>query len=142
MVTASEIMIRNIQTVAPEALLSTALAVMRDQDIRHLAVMKDDELAGVLSNRDYRRVLERTGPDGTIHGVDAIRVSEIMTPARDVITARPDTPVLNIAQLMVSRKVGCIPVVDEQHRLIGLLTQKDVMRELTSARVPRPLPSQ
>ena len=142
MVTANEIMIRNIQTVAPESLLSTALAVMRDQDIRHLVVMKDDELAGVLSNRDYRRVLERTGPDGTIHGVDSIRVSEIMTPARDVITARPDTPVLNIAQLMVIRKVGCIPVVDEQHRLIGLLTQKDVMRELTSARVTPPLPSQ
>jgi CBS domain-containing protein len=71
-----------------------------------------------------------------------MRVSEIMTPARDVITVRPDTPVIDIAQLMVIRKVGCIPVVDEQHRLIGLLTQTDVMRELTSARGPRPLPSQ
>jgi CBS domain-containing protein len=142
MVTASEIMIRDIQTVAPDAALSTALAVMRSQDIRHLVVMKDDDLAGVLSNRDYRRVLERTGPDGSIHGVDTIRVSEIMTPARAVITVRPDTPVLDIAELMVTRKVGCILVVDEQHRLVGLLTQTDVMRALTSARGPRPLPSQ
>jgi CBS domain-containing protein len=141
MVTAGEIMTRNVRTVPPEALLSTALAIMRDQDIRHLLVATGNDLVGVLSNRDYRRVLERTGPDGTIHGVNAILVSEIMTPARNVITARPDTPVLSLAQLMVSRKVGCIPVVDDQHRPIGIVTQKDVMRALTSAGLPLQHPS-
>jgi CBS domain-containing protein len=108
---------------------------MRDGDIRHLAVLDGDRLVGLLSNRDYRRVLERADASGTIRGVSSITVGEIMTPVSSLITGRPDMPLLTVAQLMVTRKIGCLPVVDEAHHLVGLLTQKDVLRWLAGQRL-------
>lgn len=50
-----------------------------------------------------------------------------MTPQDQLVTAHPDTPMLDVAKLIVTRKVGCIPVVDSRNRPVGILTQKDVM---------------
>ena len=62
-----------------------------------------------------------------------------MTKTPHVITVHPDTPVVNIAQLMVLRKVGAMPIVDAQGRVVGILTQKDVLRELLRQLAPKPL---
>lgn len=126
---ARDIMDRETPTVTADTRLMVALSIMRTHDVRHLLVGDRDTLEGVVSNRDFRRVLDRTEPDGTLHGVWAIRIAEIMTPARDVVTADPDLPLREIAGLMVHRKVGCLPVL-EGGRVIGLLTEKDVLRAL------------
>ena len=66
-------------------------------------------------------------------------IQDIMTPAQSLVFAKWDTPVLNIAQLMVLKRVKFLPVLDEQQRLAGVLTQNDVMRELTRPRLPEPI---
>jgi CBS domain-containing protein len=133
---AGDAMATDLLTVMPTTPIGAALEIMKTRDVRHLLVLDGQELAGVLSNRDYRRVLDRADEAGTIRGVHDIVVREIMTPAVQVISARPDTPLLNIAQLMVMKKVGCIPVLDNHKRPIGILTQKDVMEHLTRPRLP------
>ncbi|MBI4636977.1 MAG: CBS domain-containing protein [Candidatus Rokubacteria bacterium] len=137
---AQDVMVRDPQTVGPETTVWTALALMRQGDIRHLPVTDDGgTLQGILSNRDFRRVLDFLDPEGRIPHVREIRVSDIMTKTPDIITAHPDTPLVNIAQLMAMRKVGAVPIVDAQHRVIGILTQKDVLRELVRLLAPPPL---
>ncbi len=137
---AQDAMVRNPQTVTPSTTVWAALALMRQGDLRHLPVVDDDgRLRGILSNRDFRRLLDFLDPEGRIPHVRDIAVSEIMTKAPQVITAHPDTPVVNIAQLMVLRKVGAMPIVDAQGRVVGILTQKDVLRELLRQLAPKPL---
>lgn len=136
--TATTIVARNIMRAPPETVLPTqtiwaALAIMRERDIRHLLVVRGDELVGVLSNRDYRRILERLGPDETIRGIGTITVAEIMTPAVQVVTALPDTPLRDIAQLVIEKKIGCVPIV-ASGRALGIVTQKDVLAALLNRR--------
>ena len=133
---AADVMTKDLLSVKSDTLIGEALALMQTRDIRHLLVLDEGHLRGVLSNRDYRRVLYRADPEGTIRGVNTITVSEIMTPAEAVTTAHPDTPLLNVAQLMVLKKVGCIPVLGSGGRVTGLLTQKDVMAHLTRPQLP------
>jgi acetoin utilization protein AcuB len=140
MILAADVMHARLRTVRPSDTIWTALDIMQNNEIRHVLVTDADgtQLFGVLSNRDYRRVLDRTDSTGTIRGIREIRVEEIMTAKERLITGHPDTPILNIAQLMVLKGVGCVPILDGQHRPIGILTQKDVMQELTRVRLPKP----
>lgn len=134
---AQDIMITNPHVIVPTTTIWTALALMRDQDIRHLVVTDaQGTLVGVLSNRDFRRVLNLLDPTGTIRHVNNLTVAEIMTKTPEVITAHPDTPLLNIAQLIVAKKVGCVPVLDAQRRVVGIVTQKDVMGALVRQLAP------
>ena len=53
------------------------------------------------------------------------RVGEIMT--RDVLTARPDTPVVEIVQLMAKQHITGLPVVDDGNRLLGVVSESDII---------------
>ena len=121
------------ETVLESQTIWAALAIMREKDIRHLLVVRSDKLIGVLSNRDYRRVLERLRPDETVRGIGTITVAEIMTPAERVVTAPPDTPLRDIARLVIEKKIGCVPIL-EGDRVVGVLTQKDVLAALLNFR--------
>lgn len=54
-----------------------------------------------------------------------MRVEDVMTP--DVATARPDTPLLDVARLLVERAVSGVPVVDEDGTLVGVVSEADVL---------------
>lgn len=106
---AQDIMVRNLPAVNPTMTVWDALSLMRGADLRHLPVTDDDVcLQGVLSNRDFRRLLDFLDAEG--------RVSEIMTKVPQVITAHPETPLVNIAQIIAMRRVGCVPIVDARQR--------------------------
>lgn len=139
MPTIGQYMTRDIWCVPPDLSVWSALAVMREHDIRHLLVVEDELLAGVLSNRDYRRLLERIEPDGTIRGLDGVCVRDIMTPAYRLVAAGTDTTLLDAAELIVRRRIGCLPVVDDRGRPVGILTQKMLLASLGKllARKPR-----
>jgi len=128
--TARECMTTDLKTVPPDLNVWSALAIMNQGDIRHLLVMDNDRLVGVLSNRDYRRILEQERPDGSVQHIRDYSVGQIMTRKEHLVTVGPDTPLLAVAERIVSRRIGCVPVVDSSDRPIGMLTQKDVMAAL------------
>ena len=133
-------MVPDPQTVLPTATVWAALALMRQADIRHLPIVDaGGELRGIVSNRDFRRLLDLLDPDGRIPHVRDITVAQIMTDVAQVVTAHPETPLVNIAQVMVMRKVGAVPIVDARRRVVGIVTQKDVLRELVRQLAPPPL---
>ena len=80
-------MTRDLRTAPASLVVWGALALMREHDIRHLLVMDGPRLAGVLSNRDFRKLLEHVDADGVIRRFRETPVADIMTPGARIVTA-------------------------------------------------------
>jgi CBS domain-containing protein len=120
--TVAHLMSTDLFTVRPDDLVDLAASVMEWRHIRHVPV-EDDEgrLVGLISHRDLLRLLA--------HGMlsrsaKEVTVKEIMI--RDLMTIAPETPTLEALTIMRRRKIGCLPVV-ENDRLIGVVTAYDFL---------------
>lgn len=118
-------------TIDPNELVDEAFKLMQRNNIRHLLVVKNDELVGVVTDHDLRRAdLE----DGDMMSVtelyrvgERLRVQDVMTD--EVITATPDDHTADAARIMVENKINCLPVVDDD-KVVGILTSSDLLAAL------------
>ena len=113
-------MTQKVVTVAPGDALAQAHELLITAKIRHLPVVEQGKLVGLLSQRDLLRVTSNR-PAALTQGIP---VSEMMT--RELITVRPGTPLRRAARLILERKMGCLPVVDGTGTLVGILTESDL----------------
>ncbi|OLC17250.1 MAG: hypothetical protein AUH29_02390 [Candidatus Rokubacteria bacterium 13_1_40CM_69_27] len=123
-------MMADTKSVAPDTSIAAALALMRPGGVRHLAVLDGSDFRGVVSNGDYRRLLERTPPDERMPKLAEMTVAQIMTPRESLVTARPNISLALAARLMIAKRIACLPIMDRFGRLVGLLDQKDVVAAL------------
>ncbi|KGB82711.1 inosine-5-monophosphate dehydrogenase [Rhodovulum sp. NI22] len=114
----SEIMSRHPITVAPGQTLGEAAELMQRIDAGFLPVGEDDRLVGMLTDRDIaiRGIGAGKGPDA--------RVSEAMT--RDVRYCFENDEIEAVARNMGDQQVRRVPVVDEDKRLVGVLSVGDI----------------
>jgi IMP dehydrogenase len=100
-------------TIEPEALLSQAVALMREHGISGIPVTQQGRLVGILTNRDLRfeKNLEQT-------------VAQVMT--KDLVTAREGVTIEAAKELLHRHRIEKLPVVDEKGALRGLITIKDI----------------
>ncbi|HET6230453.1 MAG TPA: CBS and ACT domain-containing protein [Longimicrobiaceae bacterium] len=122
-------MTRDPVAVSPGDTLAHAARLTREHRIRHLPVVADGELVGIVSDRDIR--LASPSPLVTADGevaefMESTRVDAVMT--RDVVTVGPCEAVEEAAKLIYRRRVGALPVVDVNNCLIGILSETDVLR--------------
>ena len=124
-------MTANVFTVTPDTVLGDALQLVREHNIRHLPVVENGELVGLVSDRDLRLA----APPALASDVDykALRstfeekkVSDVMT-AHEIIGTTEITPIEDAARLMYEHRIGCLPVM-RGSELVGILTETDVMR--------------
>lgn len=110
-------MTTDVQTIGDEQPMSIAHRVMREQHIRHLPVLHQGKLVGVVTDRDLRLV-------ETLRDVDPtkVTVSEAMT--SDVYTVSPDTSLDEVVSAMAKSKYGSAVVVDHGH-VVGIFTTVD-----------------
>jgi acetoin utilization protein AcuB len=120
-------MTREVVTASPRATAGEAIGLCRERRIRHLPIVEDGRLVGIVSDRDLRSALPAIGDPARAAALEEVLVSDVMT--RDVVTARPDDPVEAAANAMRERKIGCLPVV-EGGELVGIITSSDVMEAL------------
>ena len=116
-------------TVRPSIPFEDALKRMRDHQFRRLPVVnKKGKLVGIVSERDLLHAAPSAATSLSIWEVHyllaKLQVKKIMT--KDVITTTPDTPVEDAAHLMVTHKIGGLPVVDEHNDLVGIITETDI----------------
>jgi CBS domain-containing membrane protein len=125
--------VREVMTADPTTLkrnekLTLADDIMRLGRVRHLPVVDDDGeiLVGIVSQRDlFRDALAQTlgyGRHAQRKILDTLAVKDVM--ATDVVTIKPDDSLVEAAGLLATRKIGCLPVV-ENGRLVGILTEGD-----------------
>jgi acetoin utilization protein AcuB len=122
-----DLMTREPVTIGPETPIGSAFAVMREHEIRHLPVVEPDgRLIGIVTDRDLRQAsLARCH---ALRDCDRdLTVQDVMSWA--VITTRPDAAVAQAVAAMYERRMGSLPVV-EHGRLVGILTERDLLRAL------------
>ena len=122
-------MAREVLTLGPEASAFDALRLCRERRIRHIPVVKDDRLVGIVSDRDIRDASPPFGDPERVDVLKKTRLEDMMT--RKAIMAAPDDTIVHGAQEMYERKIESLPVVSEG-KLLGIVTSSDVMRALTA----------
>jgi acetoin utilization protein AcuB len=120
-------MTREIVTLAPDETVGTALALCRERRIRHLPVLTEGRLVGIVSDRDLRSATPAFGEPERAVALQNVIVEDVM--AEEVISAHPDDPIEQMANTMRERRIGCLPVI-EGGELVGMITTSDVMDAL------------
>jgi acetoin utilization protein AcuB len=125
-------MTREVVTIDPEASILEAQQKMKDNGIRHLPVVREDNtLVGIVTDRDVRGALPSALlTDEEIAKIRerlaALKVSSIMT--TDLVTVSPANTLEDALLLMERVRVGAFPVVNQDRKLIGILSIRDLMR--------------
>ena len=120
-------MTRDIVTLSPDETAATALALCRERRIRHLPVLAEGRLIGIVSDRDLRSSTPALGDPARAAALQEVLVRDVM--AGDVVSVFPDDPIEQAANTMRKRKIGCLPVLDGED-LVGVVTASDVMGAL------------
>ena len=135
-----DVMSPEVVTLMAEDHLDLASDIMTLGRIRHMPVVSGDRLVGMLTQRDlFRAAISSVlalRPSAERGWLGKIRVGEVMT--EEVITAQPDWTIRRAVDVMLDKKIGCLPVV-EHDRLIGILSETDCLhllaRVLTRAEI-------
>ena len=117
----SEVMTREVQTVRPDQAVKEAASFMLSADAGSIPVTEGDRLIGMITDRDIavRGIAKGYGPDTPVR--------ELMTD--DLVIARIDDDVEEVASRMSQAQVRRLPVVDRDERLCGIVSLAALSRE-------------
>jgi acetoin utilization protein AcuB len=148
--TLSVIMTTEVVSIGMDESLKAALDMSNDRRIRHLPVVDENSaLVGILTDRDIRYHLSpRLGTISENNSDRATldrRVHTVMV--RMVIMGTPDMSIAAAARKLLQERVGCLPVVDSDRRVVGIVTTSDFLEFLAAApepaaRIQNPDPAQ
>ena len=118
-------------SVTPETPFQDALKLMRDKKFRRLPVVDaTGKVVGIVSERDMLHASPSPATSLSVWEVNyllwKLKVSDIMT--HNVVTINQDVPVEDAANIMVSRKIGGLPVVDDKGVITGVITETDIFK--------------
>ena len=137
----SELMSRDLITVGPQDSVEEVVKLLRRRGVRHLLVMKKGRLVGIISDRDIKRALDPRQTrkklmdiGGLYFLMEPILVEEIMT--SDPVTVAPGASAAHAAFIMVQRRFGALPVV-ENGRTVGIVTETDLLRHFACESMER-----
>jgi CBS domain-containing protein len=126
-----DLMATNVSTLGRNDTLDLADNVMNLDRIRHLPVLDEKRVVGVVSQRDLFRsalaVALGYGERAQATLLKTLRVKEVMS--EPAITISSEAPIKEAARLMIERKIGCLPVI-EGGRLVGIVTETDILRHI------------
>lgn len=123
-VTASQIMTTKVVTVLSSCPLHEAINIMAEHNIRHLPVVAEEapQLVGIVSDRDALLASADTDESGELS------VGQVMT--TELLTASPPTEIRLLAETMVECGISCLPILDTDEVLAGIVTTQDVLRSI------------
>ena len=116
---AEELMTEGVYLAPPTATVEETLTLSLDLSIRHLPVVEDGRLVGIVSDRDLRRAAAADGEGGAL-----TPLTEVMQ--TDVVSILPETSAQMAARLMAQAKLSCLPV-ERDGVVLGILTLTDIL---------------
>ncbi len=124
-----DIMSETMVTISESDTLSTVEDIMTLGRVRHMPVVHAGKLVGVVSERDLLRTslsnLTEFGNEERRLFLHAVEIARVMS--APPITIAPDATVEEAARVMADRKIGCLPVLEDD-QLLGIVTETDVLR--------------
>lgn len=118
-----EVMSTDLRTVSPDMPLSKVLEILRINRISGVPVIQDEQIIGVLSIEDIVRAMEKNELSAS--------VSQYMT--REVVTVADYESIVKAIQTFTESRLGRLPVVDEENKLVGMITKGDITRGILVA---------
>lgn len=109
-------------TIRDNTVYSKAFNIMQEKDLHHLPVVNEkNEIVGILTRRDLQIAAQhfREAP---------VEVSDVMH--TQVVTISPDEPLVVAARQMIDKRIGGLPVLDDNGKMVGILTETDLFRVL------------
>jgi len=119
----SEVMTRDVKTVSPEMPMSSVLEILRVNRISGTPVLENENLVGVLSIEDLVRCMEKN----ELH----VPVHQYMS--RAIVSVNAYDSVVKAIETFSTHRKGRLPVVDENGKLVGIITKGDITRGILSA---------
>lgn len=122
--TPDPVVVRSDQTVGE------TLVILFERDVRHLPVLEKGRLVGIVSDRDIRQFLGRVS---LMAGDRRKEDRSLRRPVREIMSPKPvtvgiETPIWEGVKIMADHKVGALPVVDLEGKLVGIYTEWDALR--------------
>jgi len=118
-----EVMTDRPRCITPETPISEAARLMKSDDVGSLPILEGDRLAGIVTDRDI--VLQAVAEEKDPRGMPVREVA-----SRELVTIGPEEDLSEALKLMASHQIRRIPVVDDDSRLVGILAQADIAREM------------
>lgn len=131
---ARDIMTKNPAYIRPEAAASAAIDLLNELDVRHLPVVENEELVGIISDRDIKSFsapeLERASSAQSGFSLSQRlnqNVSNLMS--APTFFVNPETSIIEVIDIMLDQKISAVPVVDLDNKLVGIVSYIDILRE-------------
>jgi CBS domain-containing protein len=123
-------MTTEVVTITPETTLPEAHRLMSEKGIRRLPVMKGGQLVGIVTRGDIREAEPSHATSLSIWELNyllaTLKIKRIMT--RNPITISDDTTIREAALIMLENKISGLPVLNDQDKLVGIITESDIFR--------------
>jgi acetoin utilization protein AcuB len=119
----------NPVTVDASSSIRTVIRKLFELDVRHLPIVDDGQMVGIVSDRDLREVTSRLLAEGVtdVGRILDSPVADLMS--SDVVSVGPESELAEAADLMIERKIGALPVVAPgTDRLVGIVSYVDILR--------------
>ena len=124
-------------SVGPDTTVLEARQLMQERRIRHLLVLEDGRLVGIVTDRDIRINLPSPATSLSVWEVNyliaRLTVGQVMT--KSVIVVDPERGAREAAYILLSEKIGALPVV-EGERVVGLVTESDFVLAFAESELP------
>ncbi len=120
-------MTREVLTLGPNARVAEALALCRERNIRHVPILEEGKLVGLVSDRDLKDVSPPRGVEDQENTLERVRVGDVMSTG--LITAHPLDTIEHAARVIYDRHIHCLPVIADEE-LAGIITSSDMTRTL------------
>lgn len=124
-----DIMTTDLFVLTPDHNLKDLDAIMNWKSIRHIPIVENDKMVGLITHRDLLKVLvEMYSSLSTNTDLrESILVGEVMN--KEIFVVYPDTTLREAAQIIREKKLGCLPVVNQEtNALIGIVTEADFVK--------------
>lgn len=147
---AADVMKSPVVSVGPKAPVADILRAFREHSIGGVLVLEEGRLVGIVTEGDIVRTIAEREPHlafpsffdlmgpvvlwdppvlrDKVEELRRLRAEDIMT--RRVATVRPDTPLTDVAAMLMRLRIKRVPVVDERGRVLGVVARGDIVRRL------------
>jgi CBS domain-containing protein len=145
-----DVMSKNVITISPQDSIIQALEKMAENNISGLIVVKNEKVVGVISESDILRVFKSSVPEikafasatlsillllekemelfGEMKKVGKLKVKDLMS--KKVFSVKPEDTILEAARIMSKKDVRRLPVIDENGKLVGVISRTDILKAL------------
>jgi len=111
-----------------------AIKIMKDKRIRRLPILKEERLIGIVTDRDLKEASPSKATSLDVHElysvVSEIKVKDVMS--KDPATVLPDDTIMKAASIMLENRISGIPVLSEEGKLVGIITETDIFKLVVS----------